>query len=531
MKGTFSQKTWPLTGYPLLGKNPKQRGSFTILASFLFFIFSALGLSLLYATQFFSLTCSYRQNLYLLETAAENGAKRAFFSFAENLPEVPLLQEITEGEVDSLWSEMSKGDLSWLNSLYGIDFHAVETEEHGRMVWKSGMEGQTRENTSDDDCFAVETSLCFFGEGTIRFFPVSKTTSLEASLQILLGFVPLAAVPAILENINEENRTEVRIAAAENSLFSSHGPSRIKGLLPDSALPQLGRALKIRLLEPGDLSNSTLRDALGLEESNDPVPEAVYLIRDDLGLGGVFVQGDLDRMSLGLEGKSQVMTFTQDEREWNLRITPSELTTEFQTPEEEFIFAGLPRGVVFVDGSVLSLQEKEAATPMDWPPPLTPCLMNGIQLTIVSPEQIIISSNLLQQGLCWKNGIPYLKYSRSQLNLFACRGGEGDLQPDEGLITIDPYAPSDLYIQADVTAVGQGFKMSGTGRNLTILGGLHASTLDSPQNRIDIIPDERMDNSSLYWAETIRTKVPVLFTSSFKINAWREYPPVTQEVK
>lgn len=504
---------------------------FTILSGFLFFLFSALGLSLLYATHLYKQTCGYRQNLYLLEKAAENGAKKAFHSFTECRPENPRLYEMTAGEAEVLFSEMCEGSLSWLNNRYGMNASAVETGGYDRMVWESRIEGRTEEIASDESCSAIKTLLNFSGKGKIHFFPTFKTASLETSLQSLLGFIPLAAIPALLEHIHKEDQTQIRIAPGKNSLFPFPLPERKKGLLPQSACPMIGRALKIRLFNPGDLTNATLRAALGLEVSDDPVPEAVYLIKDDLGLGGIFVQGDLDRLSLGLEGPSQIMSFTQGERDWNLSITPEELKTVFQTPEGDFTFSGIPRGIVFVEGNILSLQERPSSTPPGWPVPLTPCLLNGIQMTIVSPKKIVISSNLLQQGLTWKDGIPYLKYSRSQLNLFASFEGEGGCRPDEGLITIDSSAPDELFIQADMTAVGQGFLMNGTNRKLTILGGLHVSTLNSPQNKIDIIPDERMDISSIYWRESVRTKVPVLFTSSFQVIGWQSNPAEKEEEK
>ena len=113
--------------------------------------------------------------------------------------------------------------------------------------------------------------------------------------------------------------------------------------------------MKIGVFRPGDLSPARLREVLGLEPSTEPVPDGVYLIRNDLGLGGVFVQGDLDEMILAIGGDSQIVVFRAAGAEWRLEWSPARSRTEFLTPEGASAYDLVPLPIVFVNGKVASL--------------------------------------------------------------------------------------------------------------------------------------------------------------------------------
>ena len=56
-------------------------------------------------------------------------------------------------------------------------------------------------------------------------------------------------------------------------------------LIPSDATPQLAETLRIKIFSPDKLTVYQLRQALGLPLVNEPVPDGVYLIVNDAGLG------------------------------------------------------------------------------------------------------------------------------------------------------------------------------------------------------------------------------------------------------
>jgi len=92
-----------------------------------------------------------------------------------------------------------------------------------------------------------------------------------------------------------------------------------KGTIPDDALPLISRGL--RLLKPDGLPNWLLRQALDLPPGHEPVPDGVYLIRNDPWVRAeLFVQGDLDELLLGIQAEWQIVQFQQEEKTWQVKI-------------------------------------------------------------------------------------------------------------------------------------------------------------------------------------------------------------------
>jgi len=184
------------------------------------------------------------------------------------------------------------------------------------MAWESLIDFQFADIQEHEDYFCVKYRGAIDSTGKLLGFTQEKEACLDCDLGILTGHIPLPSIPVLIDkNLTNEQKTRFldgnklelypsRPGKSSPSVSFSNGD-----LLPQDATKQLADALKIRIFKPQDLTAWKLRLALGLEASEEPVPDDVYLIADDMGLGGIFVQGDLDEMLLAIQENYQVITF------------------------------------------------------------------------------------------------------------------------------------------------------------------------------------------------------------------------------
>lgn len=151
-----------------------------------------------------------------------------------------------------------------------------------------------------------------------------------------------------------------------------------------------------------------------------------------------------------------------------------------------------------------------------------PCILRGVNLTIVSSDEITLSSHLIYQGLKWEEGVPYIKDSNTQLSIFST--GKDFLESSEktGQINIAADAPDELKIQASLTASDKGINVLGEGKKVQVLGSLQTSDLVLHDNEISVKFDERFLKPGDLLPHSPRTRNPVLFISCFKITGWKE---------
>jgi len=151
-----------------------------------------------------------------------------------------------------------------------------------------------------------------------------------------------------------------------------------------------------------------------------------------------------------------------------------------------------------------------------------PSLLNGVNLTFISSDSVMISSHLIHQGLKWQEGIPYIKESNSMLNIFATGKDFVDATEKAGQIVVDSNAPQNLVINASLTASGDGFSIEGEDKTVQLLGGLQTADYTSNGNTLKVKPDERLTEESDLLVHTPKTLHPVLTISSLKIRDWNE---------
>jgi hypothetical protein len=150
-----------------------------------------------------------------------------------------------------------------------------------------------------------------------------------------------------------------------------------------------------------------------------------------------------------------------------------------------------------------------------------PSILAGVSLTIVSAGETVISSNLVQEGVRWTDGLPYLKDSTSQLFLYASGTDFVTGARTDGRIRVSADAPAELYLQASCAA-RDGVRVEGSGRSITLSGSLQASSLDMGSAVLTIRPDDRLFSTLAPGDAAPRATNPVLFVSGWEALQWSD---------
>jgi hypothetical protein len=469
----------------------------------------------------------------LLEYASENGIKQGYDHLHDLLLQAASPILLAEGEALQFLDDCRAQGNAAVQRMLGCGLPVALADSWGRLAWESLSDFQLTGLREEQEYFLVDYKGRIASTGRLQGFKSAKASYLDSRLDIIAGHIPLPAIAFLLDKsmTSVQRRTFLEandIQMIPSELIDLPAPLAFSdgGLLPQQAVQQLAKALKIKIFHPQDLSASKLRLALGLEVNNEPVPDGVYLIQDDLGLGGVFVQGDLDEMVLAIQGNYQIILFQQGDDLWILRFSPEDGKTIFVSPVGIQTFNFVPFGIIIVNGKVLSLgggyDDADGKILMAKQKEI-PCVKQGINLSIISSDEIILSSHLIYQGVTWKEGVPYVKDSDSQLIIHAVGHDFLDGEEKAGEIIINTNSPENLKIHASMTASGKGVTVLGEDKEIQILGSLQTSELDLSENEISIKFDNRFFHESIdFFQNAPLTKQPVLFLFCFKITEWRE---------
>ena len=510
----------------------KREGTVLIVTVFLFLGFTTLALGLIFLSQVYLQVGGYVKNSSRLDYCSENGIKEAFHHLAAAIGNAPSPAVISEERYLELGDDARGRGNRLFEEAAGIRFPVQIRALAEGMIWQSRTDCRLGKLVDREGFFLADYVLPVQAEGRLRSLPFRRPASLEARAEVLAGRIPLSAVPFLLnkamspverDDFLEEN--DITLLPAAREILSPQISFADEPLIPDSATPFLGKALDIEIFRPQDLTAAKLRSILGLPESQDPVPEGVYLIRNDLGLAGIYVQGDVQEMVAAVEGSFQVISFRLGEGLWVLKYSPSESRTSFLSPQGEETFDLVPLGIIIISGEVLSLGggvveaggEVRLVTDRE-----VPSLLPGVKLTLVASEKITITSHLVQQGLSWQDGIPYVKSEQSQLVIFSTGRDFWTEAAIEGGIVIAAGAPQDLKVQAALTAGGDGLKVEGAGKTLQVYGSIQTTAYSSSGRRLSLTPwAPRPDAEES--ALGPQTSQPVIFIARFGASEWKEY--------
>lgn len=531
MKKPFFLKMKP---WQVIRKFKKNRpGSSTLLTAFIFVIFSTLGMSMLYTTQIYLKLNSYKRLSFYQEYAAENGIKQAFYHLVKHLTSLSSPVSISDYEYYKLRENAHNQGILGAEKLLQNKLPLTYSQSWKNMTWESSINFFFKDLVEKKDYFQITYATFINSQGKLNNFSPHRETCLEAETKILGGKIPLNSMPILIDKKLNPNQKENYLQKNNITVFSEDNISLPPAvnfsegeLLPEDAYSQLSAALNINIFYPQDLSPIKLRKALRLELNNEPVPEGVYLIKDNLGLGGIFVQGDVQEMVLAIQENYQVISFLTNRGLWILKFNPSKSHTLFISPHSTSSYDLIPLGIIIVNGKIASLgggivepsgnismvKEKEI-----------PCLLQGVRLSIICSEQITLSSHLIQEGVEWQEGIPYLKDSSSQLTILATGKDFLDHSPQKGEIVIHKHSPQNLKIQASITASGEGFNIEGQKKTVNLYGSIHTSNFSSSGNRLHFRFDDRFLKDPTLLENTPQTAHPLLYLSSFQLRQWNEY--------
>lgn len=509
-------------------KGSSPRGAASLVALFLLMIFTVVGLGVACLTRVYVQALLFRRHSLRLDYAAENGVKRGLAELLDASPSGPAGGPISAGEYETLLEDARAGGSRALGAAFRVSLPLAVEESVDDLAWTTEADASPLSLAEHEGWFSARSAVTVEATGRAGGVAARRRAGLDAEADVVAGRVPLALFPLLLETrLGEAERTAVTVRRDAADLgptapVENAGP----GIVPGEATPLLEKALKIRIFSPQDLAPWKLRQALGLEPSTEPVPDGVYLIRDDMGLGGVFVQGDLAELVPAIDGVWQVVRFTAAAGEWTLRFSPALSRTEFATPEGTTAYDLVPNGLVIVNGKIESLAGgacDSGGRPVPTLDPTVPSILRGVGLTIVCSDRITLTSHLTLQGVAWRDGLPYLQDSQAQLVIYST--GRDLLRDEdrEGGIIIDAGAPRDVSVQGSLTAAGR-VSVEGEGKTVDILGGIQAEELSPGDNKIRITTDGRAASGLIDPGAGPAAGEPVLAVAAFRVLVWREGP-------
>ncbi len=532
MKPFFSQKT-PLFLCPFQNKKQLKKGAVTLVCAFMVFLFTTLGLTTLMMTQVNLKLSQYRKNSILTDYASENGIKLGFAQLSELISGIQEPVILSEQEFTSLKEDSLNNGEQAIELLLSSEIPLTTSGEWEYMKW-SCLTTFTKTCVKDNSTYFIsEYKVDLRSQGKVYEYRTSRIKTLSCLLTLFTGNIPLSTLP-LLKDKNTNHIPEKEFLENNNiSVFSSGEDDSIPKiylsedeLIPDTASEQIREALNIKTFKPQDLSDQKLRQILGLEITDEPVPGGVYLIKDDLWLGGIFIQGDVDEMVLAVEQDYQVIKITHEAGIWILKFNPQTNETCFTTPLETQYFDLTPKGIIIVNGGIKSLGggyvNPSGGIEMLGQEGQVPSVLKSVNLTIITSEEITISDHIIHEGVQWIDSVPYVKDSHSQLNIFA--GGNDLVKQEErtGGITIENTSPDDLKIQASLTTSTGEFSIKGENKTVSILGSVHASEYSTNQNELNIFADSRfLDDENLLRNSPI-IKSPLLHLAGLEIREWKE---------
>ena len=509
----------------------RKTGTMFIVTIFCFFVFSTLALGLVFLSQIHLRLNGLRKDSVLMDYASENGIKTGFHDLMKALNSATSPRVISKENYERLKESTACAQLRLVEEAVGRSFPVVILETGEGLTWKSQTNCFWDSFAEAENFFLAQFRLEIDSEGWLKSLPPRRNSRLQTRAGILAGHVPLSFFPLLIDkNLDSEERhdfekeNEIEITLPPQNLSPAQASFAQEALIPQEADALIEKALNIKIFRPQDLSTAKLRLVLGLEESDAPVPDGVYLLQNDLGLGGIYVQGDVKEMVTAIEEDFQVISFRMEEDSWILKFSPSRSKTLFYSPSGLLSFNLLPLGIIIVNGKVESLgggmvdAAGEVRLVRDEE---IPSLLSGINLTLVASEKITITSHLIRRGVTWQEGIPYLKEKDAQLVIFSTGKDLWQDEARDGGIAIEADAPAGIQIHASLAAQGEGFRIEGKNRDIRLVGSLQTTEYIAQGNRLQIFPQHPSDfmNAAVLMPETEK---PVIFLSFFEILAWKE---------
>ena len=509
-------------------------GSIALIVVFVFVLFAALGLGTLDMTRTYLKLSAYKKNALLLSYTAENGVKQGLGRLYESMERTAYPLPLAADRWEAIKADGRAGGNETAEEAMGRSFPDRVEETSGVQSWTGTARCTMDRFAEATSYFLAEYRIAVEAEGRLKDVLPVRSAALDLALKTAAGRIPLSFFPFLLVGPSGNGTLTDLVAGKKLQLL----PSRFKDFAPRALvtsrplIPQdpsslLAAAANVGFLRPGELNRAELRRALGLEMVDETIPDGVYLIQNEAGPGGIFVQGDLDRLLLAIGEGWQYMEFQAGGSAWRLKFSPAARRMEFSGPNIQQEAERVPSGLILVNGAIACLSAAQVETGdilTPAPDQETPCILDGVSLTVVSADKVTIGSHLLHEGVKWMKDVPYLKDKQSQLVVYA--GGRDliDGSVRDGRIIIGQGAPSEIKIQASLTAK-DGFFVDGDSKTVIVSGGIQTSALSLGGNLLKIAPDERLTADALPPAPGPAAAEPVLLILSVRPVSWTERGP------
>jgi hypothetical protein len=457
---------------------------------------------------------------------SECGIKEGFARFSEIIHSSGSFSSLNEEDFFDLQRYIEDNSISILEKLFNFSFPLKGQNSWKNYNWKWNLSFTllNSENFNEYSKLIYEFDLKSTGWISKKSF---SSSLLKGELEIFIGNIPLSLFPVLVEKKkSSKTLSDLEVIIPDNRNYNLKTIYLTEEeLIPSEDQKKIFDAFNIKYFYPYKLSYLELRRAIGLELIDEPIPPGVYLIHNDLGLGGVYVEGDLKEMILAIEENYQVIGFYTEDKIWLVKFSPELSKTIFITPDDIKIFNLIPRSIIIVNGKIHSLtagliDSKRELVSTDEE---IPCILSGVNLNIISSDEVKITSHLILQGVEWKDGIPYIKENKkSQLIIFSTgKDFFDDEEKSEGGVIIESGTQDGLKLQASLIVKGKGIKINGKNKNIQIFGSVQTSDINSNGNSIKVIYDQRLkDISNKDYPLTISK---IIFLSDLRLLFWKDY--------
>jgi Domain of unknown function (DUF4900) len=200
--------------------------------------------------------------------------------------------------------------------------------------------------------------------------------------------------------------------------------------LPANSYGQQNAALG---LSPGSStapSNTTINAKLGTPNGSSPPPNGAYLVNSGgLVTGGIYVQGTLDQMLMSLDSLGrQVYTLNAAGVVTKFTLNTTLNQTIKTVGATTTTYAGLPRGIVYTNGTVLDLRGPDRIGSVK-----PPAIDAQTQLLVAATGDIVLKRDLTSENF---------DAASSVLGIYSSGGS----------VRVGSGAPNDMWVDAYVMA-------------------------------------------------------------------------------
>jgi len=204
--------------------------------------------------------------------------------------------------------------------------------------------------------------------------------------------------------------------------------------LPSNSFSQERAALGLSAVDTTAIPLATKKTMLGLDPADpNPIPTGIYLPHSGTAItGGIYIVGNTTnfRMSLDASGFQQYQMTDQGGTTKRIVLDKIHSRTKVYQGTDSTIYAGLPRGIAYVAGSITNLggNARVSGTP-------PPAIEDDTKLTIAATGDIIVDRDISYE---------HFDGSDCVLGLYSAAGN----------VRITTTAPSNLLLDAYVIATG-----------------------------------------------------------------------------